>query len=267
LCYEIISDLLIQNPDKKIIFIDILNGYDVEKQALIFNKHCNEKNIKFATKQLDRIKVMRVIDNQNFHTLITELGTVIDKVKNTCLVVLDTLTFFYQDSYGFKVFGRGITRKDFVKHYLRNFNTVAIEKGVTILFTLPEHLLRENNTHDLIKKSNNEEKVIYEHIKQKVDKKKSFSVSNTNVEKFPSNSLGHKSDSEIDNVKPDMYDKLLDKSEIEAGISIILSNVAHNRFKLTIYKSEESEKEQNEFCYSIDEDGLEFCEKIKMKKN
>lgn len=126
--------------------------------------------------------------------------------------------------------------------------------------------MRENNSSNLIKKSKKEEKVIYEHIQQKIDHKKSFSVSDKDQPvKQPSNSPCHKSDSEIDNVKPDMHDKLLDKSEIDAGMSIFLSNVSQNRFKLTISKSDKSnkyEKASDEFFYCIKDDGLEFGEKI-----
>lgn len=266
LAYEIVSEVLIQRPDNYVIFIDILNDYNPFKQTGIFKKRCKEANVKFPhNKLINHIKVLRISSNHGFHSLMNQLVLVI-KQFNTCLVVIDNLTFFYQDSYGFKFFGRGITRKEFVKHYLKIFNAVAIETGVTILFTLPEHLLRENNSQDLIKRARNEEKMIYEHIQQKVDGKKSSSVHSKNIAKHLSNnSPGHKSDSEIDNIKPDMHEKLLDKTEIGAGISIFLSNFSQNRYKLTIYKSGEAgknEKSEEEFFYCIKEDGFEFFEKI-----
>lgn len=272
MAYEIVTDVLIRCPEKRVIFIDIINGYNAEKQALIFKKHFKERNIKeHHNRLLSRVKVIKVFCNLEFHDTMGKLGAIIKKISNTCLVVIDNLTFYYQDSYGFKVFGRGITRKDFVKHYVKIFHAVAVETGATVLFTLPEHLLRANNSNDVIKKSNKEEKAIYKHIQQKVDKKKSFSASDRNCpKKLPSNSPGHKSDSEINNIKPDTHDKLLDKTEIEAGMSLFLSKMGPNRFMLSIYKAGDSgnaEKSDNEIFYCIKKDGIEFREKADPQKN
>lgn len=269
LTYEIVSDLLIRRPDKNIIYIDILNGYDAEKQALIFKKHCKNANIKFKNNSaLDRVKVLRIYSNKEFHSLMSRLEMAVAQIPEPCILIIDNLTFFYQDSYGFNFFGRGINRKEFVSHYLKIFHSVAIQTGVTVLFTLPEHLLRENNTNYLIKKSVNEEKIIYEHIKQKVDGKKSSSVNHKNPRiKLASNSPGHKSDSEIDNVKPDTHDKLLDKSEIDAGLSIFLSKITQDQYKLKIYKSgnsDDTEEFVDEFYYRIKQDGFEFRQKKKI---
>lgn len=259
LTYEVISDLLLRTKEN-IIFIDILNGFDAELLATVFKKHCLAANVKFENNsELDRVKVLQITNNKDFHSLMSKLNTAIRQVPNTCLVVIDTLTFFYYDSYGFNFFGRGITRKEFTKHYIKLFNQVAIETGVTVLFTLPEHLIRENNSHEMAKKALKEEKIIYEHIKRKIVHK-FFSVSHKNSPISSSISPNHKSDSEIPNVKPDMHDEMLDENEIEAGISIFLSKDSHNQFKLKIFKIDDEEEDENEYNFSITGNGFEFSQ-------
>jgi hypothetical protein len=84
------------------------------------------------------------------------------------LVVIDSFSYYFHEAFVFeKVYGKPLTREMFLNYYLNIFDDLVKKYNISIIYTLPQHLVKQyTNSRDYVEgETEAKERKIYEHMK------------------------------------------------------------------------------------------------------
>jgi len=169
---EIIIQNLITNPDNEALFLNTYGNFNSRKFSDLckpYLDNVDEKDVKEAvTKIMKRLRVIHIENERDFNDYLSCLEAMILGFSNLSLVVIDTFSYFHHEAFVFeKVYGKPLTREMYLNHYLNTFSNIVKQYNVTIIYTLPQHLVKQyTNSMDYVEGENEaKERKIYEHMK------------------------------------------------------------------------------------------------------
>ncbi|XP_070491289.1 uncharacterized protein sug isoform X1 [Chironomus tepperi] len=172
LAMEIIIQNLLTNPENEALFINTYGNFNTRTFSELcesYIKPCAEKDVEGAVKKI--MKRLRVINTEcetNFHDYLSCLEAMILGFSKLSLVVVDSFSFYFHDAFVFeKVYGKPLTREMYLNYYLNIFAKLVKQYNITIIYTLPQHLVKQyTNSRDYVEgETEAKERKIYEHMK------------------------------------------------------------------------------------------------------
>lgn len=169
---EIIVQNLINNPENEALFINTYGNFNSRTFYNICESYIktDDKNDvqEEITKLMKRLRVIHIDSENNFHDYMSCLEAMILGFKKLSLVIIDTFSYYFHDAFVFeKVNGKPLTREMYLNYYLNIFSNLVKQYSITIIYSLPQHLVRQyiNSTNYAEGETEAKEQKIYEHMK------------------------------------------------------------------------------------------------------
>lgn len=251
---EIIIQALIKNPKDEILLLSTLGNFNAKKFAEICEPYCAKdslKNTRDAVKNvMKRLRVLQLDTETDFYEYFHCMEAIILGMSNLSLIVIDTLFLYYHDSFNYERFyGKPLTKEMYLNYYLNILNGLVDDYNVTVLYTLPQHIVREYlHSTDVVDSDNEDVKIkdprnIYENMKSQAEK--------VSTHKFPV-----LKESEMRNLEqPEILDT--DFKEVPeptfSSSQTIAEAVSPIEIRITSCSSEERSPNQNEPSNNLEE--------------
>ncbi|KAL7048393.1 hypothetical protein ACKWTF_003341 [Chironomus riparius] len=172
LAMEIIIQNLMNNPDNEALFINTYGNFNSRKFSDLcetYIKADDEKDVKETViKLMKRLRVIHIENESNFHDYMSCLEAMILGFSKLSLIVIDSFSFYFHEAFVFeKVYEKPLTREMFLNYYLNIFDDLVKKYNISIIYTLPQHLVKQyTNSRDYVEgETEAKERKIYEHIK------------------------------------------------------------------------------------------------------
>lgn len=270
---QTIAQTLVLKEEVEILLFDILGHFDIIKFSDVCLSHLEKKEPKYLNSCLKRLKIIQIKTADDLYKYLSCLEALIVMLPKSSLIFVDSVQYYYYTSFVYnKITQNNMTKDMFLNIFIQRFDTICKKYKRSLLFTLPEHMIKEES-NKVLEDIDYEERKIYEHIRMKTDKcEKSYkcqanqekkiiiekrdeeenekstnfnqndSLSSEFSESTDESENGYKSDSEMD-LKT--LEEKFNRNKFDANIIIQLSLVDQNKLMVQLKKGQ---KEYQCYC-------------------